>query len=781
MPKKAAAENPPNPPFPQLNGQNWKTDTLFSEVKPLHQEMIIYKKEGDQRLYQVLARGEKGLTIQDIIHHKTHDLPIPATHVTHSKNYLFIAALTPKESELSGFYVIRLIDLYYFAFRSPIPVFFIPTNSELGKVIRVTVESNDHVDEKTLYISTDHDHTVFEIAFKEVEDLMKAQLIAHAMYQAFVHPNFAQLQTILNQFKVQLQSIIKNLLTDFEILKTSPEIQTVISKLQSFHLEEKSTKDLANVLEEAGESAPVRKLREKYTPQLEKLISDFYLQYETLIDTMDLSTPTNISDNRAEPSTSLSSEPDDEEIYALKCYAGIALGTAFLTLVLPKILKKPFSKMAADYSLGHFKFLTKSHVRQVGERLFPELVSKNQGWFSRFINSLGENESKLSKLIVEPEHFKRAAWQTLGNTASVIFSEIVTRPFISSPTDDPSVTEKAILLTRPFSEDHTLWINKNTLYRVAGNQILGTINGAVGLAELEHEIARRIHFFVYETGLEYKIGQALKDETFSLAKHPHYDDFKILIKNDLKRLKELVEEQVLKYLPTELHNPCTAEDLKRLIPGIEAKWKQSETQQAFIETLCKRWMVAIERNFGAVFTAAEKETIQTSLRNQFVNEIQASFERFTTERLQDPKIGRKIATAMGIVTSNILKNIFGTGFANKIKYWAGESFEYWWLMNKTYFFNGTLMQTLTRGSPNPTLFGVSRSISLVTTTPIFIILYSYFGHHITTKRREFAFGLVHGLISNTVSNAIFVEVFEKRIKGSMLDMEAKRLWAKDKR
>ena len=99
----------------------------------------------EETLYQVIAENGGRLVILNRTSNQQHEIPISATKITLSKNYIFAL---PKEgsTEFPGFYLIRLIDAHQFGFKSSIPVFFIPIADEIGTVKDLGVESED--DEK---------------------------------------------------------------------------------------------------------------------------------------------------------------------------------------------------------------------------------------------------------------------------------------------------------------------------------------------------------------------------------------------------------------------------------------------------------------------------------------------------------------------------------------------------------------------------------------------------------------------------------------------------------
>ena len=122
------------------------------------------------------------------------------------------------------------------------------------------------------------------------------------------------------------------------------------------------------------------------------------------------------------------------------------------------------------------------------------------------------------------------------------------------------------------------------------------------------------------------------------------------------------------------------------------------------------------------------------------------------EKRANPGFITKMGNAFAIVFQFTLGRFVSKEKHHMLRFWSNKTWELWTSINKSYFYNSMMMMQLTRGNANPTLFGFTRIISLLITTPIYVTTYTWakgrFG--LRSAKAEFLYGFLYGIVTNSI-------------------------------
>ncbi|MBI3018703.1 MAG: hypothetical protein HYY61_02275 [Deltaproteobacteria bacterium] len=745
-----------------IAGQRW--DKVYPpyqiEGRIWDEKSLIARQDNIPTLYRILAQGKEGITLLNAKTGETHTLPIASQNISLSKNYLFITPL--KES---GFFVLRLIDLYQFGFHSPIPLFFIPLDPETCPLEEIVPQHNDDLQEETLLLKFSRKEAeMVQMDFKDVQDILKAQLISLAVHQAILGPQASELARLVDDLKQELQHYYEDLHQDLERLRKTRLL--IPKELETLNWEQSTVEELSQTLAKVEDSSELQELKLHYAQKFSALVETFNEKYTALVQNVEFSfvvSDTKVSDTLVPDTPFPESQKEDETRTALKWIGGITVGATFVTLVLPKLLKKPFSVLAEKYCYFHYK--NTSWVGYLLKKLLSSGIVPESPSVARTLKTLLPAEEGLFQFKATGKYFKRAFAQLGGDTATVVATELLFRPLQPgwrSPADvivevvtgnarERLSSDHAILINEPFDEKHSLWLQKNFLERIVGNQILGTINTAVNLQFLEKEYNAILQYYVTESGMDNLVFARFNEgQKHELAK---------LIHGDIKEIQDELSAKIQKFnLSSAPRKSPTLEslDIEKNVVRLKAKWA------SHIETLS-----------GTASSPQAKAELEALLEAKIRATYQATLN---TMNLTPQRIGfiQKCILAFNQATLWSLSKVFGEKLATK-------SWGIWTSMNEPYFWNGFIMHNLCRGSFNATQFLYRRSTALIFTTPFWIASYQALRNRgmIRTDRQEFLFGIGYGFVTNLVTHYIFVYGYEKYIVGTAFDLESSKLFKDD--
>lgn len=718
-------------------GQIWNAlDTFHVEGKIASQQLIL-RKDSSQTIYETYPL-ENGFVLVNKQSGKGHFFPVLFKKISFSKNYLF---LTPIEK--SGFYVVRLIDLHHYAFHSPIPLFFIPLDETLETIENVVAEDNETA---LLIQSSNKKQSLTKMAFKDVEGIIIGKLLLWAVHQIFLGPENSKLGKLIESFKHNIEILQENFYKELQEIGGENALHLIPQELNELSFEKSTAEELAQALAKIDNHPKLQNLKHRYAEYFATVVQDFYTDYNSLIENMELSfvphvipraeanrnsnfenffaSPSagSILDNEGSSLSQKIKNPkklEEDTHAALKWYAGIASGTIFVTLVLPKMMKTPFSQIAAHYSGLHVKYTS----------IIRHLIHFLSGT-SKSVPKAETVESILVKLLPSLEketamsgsQFRRAFWQRIGDNSMVLTSEIIARPLFRYVED--SDAKNSILINEPFDKTHSLWFQKNFLYRVVGNQVLGSITSTTNIYLLEKEYNAILKYFLGQDPQALPLTETQK-RTIAKALH-----------QDIQSLQESARKGKIHY---------SASELKR------------------------EWLKTLSQN-GVKITASVAEALEEKIKATLSMVVQE------TPVMSPQKVGiiQKCVKSIGMVVHGSMAKVLGPRLVKETSATYAKSWELWKSLNETYLWNSILMQTATRGSFNGTIYLYQRVGSLIFTTPLYIAGFQSLksrGFFTGNDDREFYFGLAHGFITNLITNYIFVNVYEKHLMETPYDLE----------
>lgn len=753
---------------------------------------------GSQQLtndvYRYQARGKEGLTLIHPQSNRQHKISIPAGSVSVSRHYLWVVG--HREGQPSGFYVIRLIDLNTYIFKSAIPAFFIPTDPALGEVVEVAAKHNndaENPEEERILIRTDQEAgALHDMPFQEVEDIIKLQLLFLAFKQMLFHPGFHRLEEITNQLQEKMKALFEELSTHLK--KLNGEEDALIP--ESFRNQDFShfgPEEMIKFYEAIEENRQLQDLKINASDKLRIALGEFEEAYDTMLQNVE---EINFSDlvidldkqakegavlaenhplhqmiQEAEGVRSGSHEdsptiaqasflpdlPSEDEIYQLfglnpsadqryaaRILAGIIATTIILRLAVPRVASRfagksvSFHEAAAKMSQAEYRTvrhpirMTARLVQWATEHFCPRFLKSESllartvrfasAPLGRLVQSTAAKPVIYQDLVVTADMYRRSFWQMLADTMTVVAGEMMAREWLASPGDKDY--GHSIVSTIPFSETHSLWFQYNVAYTVLSNQILGTIGGVVAISLLEKE----------REGIYQKYLKQLEEKT-------------------TVRLRTLPEGTLGRLGPTEVFR----------------------------------------------FTEAQKIRLSDAL--QLIEERRAASEAMRHRGTQLAAAGsHSVGQALGKGLGRILR---GTGGAVASSYRDGAAL--WYKILTPSLMNNFITQTAFRGGFNGTMFVFGRVVSLAFLCPIYVGLYEKLyrgwmrhklpgavmerlGHRFPRLARTLAnrtlpaalqssaaeflvFGLGYGLATSFVATWLFVNIYEKNMRGSVIDFE----------
>jgi len=737
-----------------IHGQVWsKIDLTYKIIGNIVDEKaFVAQSEAGQTLYRVIAQ-EDTLTLMNITTGDIQTIPLSAQKISISKNYLFfVPASTPSIQRAQGFYILRLIDLYHFGFHSPIPFFFIPLDPELGHPQDVIAEHNpEDQKEKTLLLRSAQG--IIKMEFQDIEDIIKAQLISLATQNGILGNQAQEIIQLIDRTRQEIESFYQDFQTELESIAGQDVSHLIPQEFRDLSLEKISEDDLSELLIKASDSQELQEIKLKYIKRFVNIITTFYDDFSEISKKVEFSF--SLSNTLANTLT-IGVEPEEEPVpqennddtpYALKWYAGITVGTVFITLILPKMLKKPFSKIGAQYSCWHYG--KTSWMGYLINKIYPyaEASSTESRSVGAVLKKLiPEAQTTLAQYDATPAQFKRAFWQMGGDTATVIGTELVFRQWFRHVSDDPEEVKSAILIDEPFDENHSLWFQKNFLERVIGNQLLGTINTTVQLHILEKEYDLLLQHFVFDSNIEKTLAAQPRRRTGDVA----FTKF-----NDEQR----------RQIAWMIHG-----DIKTIQEEVVAHSKNPDFEKSIVK-LREKWLRHIQQTLEssgqtASLSVQARQEIEKVLDTKIRATYQIALEEHSNFTPQKAGVVRKCFLAFKKATIFSLSKVFGEKLAN-------QSFRIWSGLNEPYFWNAVIIHHATRGSFNLTQFMYRRTTSLLFTTPFWLGTYQSLRNKgvINSLRREAMYGVAYGVVTNLTTHFIFVKVYEKYLLHTAYDIE----------
>ena len=631
---------------------------------------------------------------------------------------------------------------------------------------------NDKREEVTLCLSTDNPHVQsVEIPYNDIEDLIQAQTLTLAITQASRHPELKKLNTLVQNFKDELQTLVEDLHHDLS------KVEHLIPKqLKSLDWHTASTDELTDALLKAHQIDAIETIQQDYSEKISDQLTAFVDQYTTFIDSLALSLTYEDPSDGEKPFAGLI--PSEEDIppegwwqgseqntrYALKWCAAGAAGAVFVTWVLPKILKKPFSNIAAESGLGLFMATTRSRIFQFTNWFFPNAM-KSESRAAKIIQRFGKTGQKFEKLTAQGELFKRAFWQNSGNTTAFALWEMILRPLVRSPGERGY--ENAIFSDKPFSDSHTIWVQKNFLHRVFLSWIIGSLSSSVGLTILERDFEKILQSHILDRGVETAVSRQIRRQQphapFEFTKdQKHW--FARMIRDDTKILKATVAQNASLLIDEGIGHPDFAQlKTEEMIKRARERW---------ITEIEK--MVHIKKDFR--FEKSFRERLARFLEQRTTRDLKIKLREATYDIENAGRI-KKFLMAFGNVLHRKTKALFNNRVASSLRFMLSESWGLWSGMNKSYFWTDMLSQCVNRGSVNPSIFAFRRTSSLLFSTPLYVTSYLFVKRRfqLRTHAAEFAFGFASGFVTNAVSSWLFLHVYEKHIWKTAFDLDSDKI------
>lgn len=643
--------------------------------------------------------------------------------------------------------MLRNADLKHFAFRAPLLIFYIPLDETLGPLQNMAITHEADQETELILQYRDPKIGLIYIPFQEVENAMNVQHME--IIQKHLE-TFSEMES----FNQPIESFQKKVNALYEVFPQEPLLQKALSQTVFPNIHELTPVTFEQFLIKLNQSDPLEPVLMQYAKKMQDLILSFLEDMDQVLSRIPLSNipPSMLT---AYPPL-LSSIPDKIEDLepdtrkALSFYAGILGTAAFVAWVLPKFLKKPFSKMAWDYSIFHNRLFNLSWTRAISEKLFPEFVHASPSRLAQFIRSMGGQENKYRDLIGSAEQFKRAFAQCSGGTLAVIATELLTRPFYRSTLD--AEAPNAIFLSQPFSQTHSLWIQKNVLYRMLNGFILGSISTTGQIAILEREYMRLLQEMVLDTHLESTLAFSLTQEQRRM--------FVEGMHRDLTKIRSAVQREISEVLAQGLpasNVMVTTKSLPETIQRIRDRWIQTlesmnphPSHEAFIH----------------------RARLETTLTAKLTATTQLAIERFSRETRAPGKI-KKMGLILSSALHQKLAHSLGSRTANEISSISRKTWELWAYGLQPKLWNDFTAQMAFRGSFNLTYFAYCRLLSLVWALPLYVGTYEVaktrFGAH--GLKGEFLYGFSYNLICGYLYNLILLHAYEKPLMNTAFDLE----------
>src|SRR3989338_1011043 len=387
-----------------IEGQQWEylTPTHFTSTGA---HFFTAEKNNEKTLYEIQLNDEGKLSIINTSLNKKHSFSIQVTDYCISKHMLF---LTKKGTDSTpGFYIIRLVDLVEYGFESPVPIFFIPTDSSYGHLKNIVVEHDFALKESKILITIDQPGGgILQISYDEIDAIIKIQIVHLAVYQLSHNQDLKELEVILQKHKDALSFIFQKLTSRIKQLDKEGEFARLFSDLQHIHLEAASVDDIYNILKLLNEAPKLNQLKEEFAPAFVEQLVSFEEAYVSLMAKVKLSFGKlpQLNGNEAiivipEVSHSDLAQEKNDVPFAIACLVGIAAGVLLYRFALPKMKGMSFNDMNAAFGQSYHGFLNKPKIRIFFEYLFPNFVKNSKSSIATYIRSLGAvNEAEYAAI-----------------------------------------------------------------------------------------------------------------------------------------------------------------------------------------------------------------------------------------------------------------------------------------------------------------------------------------------------------------------------------------------
>ena len=176
---------------------------------------------------------------------------------------MFVTLPKKINSDHHGFYVIRMVDFYNFAFQSPVPLFFIPTHRDYGHIEAIIAKYEDRTREVSLYIKSEHDeHSLISVDYNDLTDLIKAQLITYALNHMLTNPSFKKLIPIIQKFEKKTKEFYQSLNADLSRLSQTQNDTLIPESLKNLVFASTSVQELSQELSKSDDHPALNALKE---------------------------------------------------------------------------------------------------------------------------------------------------------------------------------------------------------------------------------------------------------------------------------------------------------------------------------------------------------------------------------------------------------------------------------------------------------------------------------------------------------------------------------------
>ena len=744
-----------------------------------------------------------------------HTISLPTKNLTLSKNYLWIV---PRKEENPGFYLVRLADLYHYSFQSPIPVFYMPLAPTIGAVKDISVETSEEGEESQesrVTISTEAGEPI-SITFEEIEHVVKVQLIYLALQQAIRNPELQELNTLVSSLQSNFNSFYEDLNAELKTAGGENAANFVTPKLRDLNWESATPEELANALSETDSNPQLQAIKEKYAHRLTEIMENFQTAYDGLMSKVefsfaDLNKPVLASEDNplSELASSTSSdtpplkdkseERRHQTNVAIGWYGAIAAGTVLALWGLPRTPWRPIysgldrvvrTLTFERWGIGYVPPLTGESLSEIGANYSKLHWYRIARPLQNFVRRRAGQEAMYAVRDVTAKQFKRAFYQSLADTATVVGFELYFRPHFRH------VGEKgwtnAIMVDAPFTPVHALWWHKNFLYNVLSNQIVGTMQTAASFTVLEKELDDVVKKFIVGQDLEGIINTQMKRASDTVPFKFTEKEQRVLseiVNSDINDLKEKMTERLKERAERGL---TTKPGLFEVIPEAEITALQESWVQQIEKRIEKRyqtplWKRIFVRDRPKSRTSFQligevKEAMGRNLKTAIAADTQTAlddaFVDLAKTMTQKKGMFKKMVLALGQATYGGMEKVLGGNAAKEISNWGTKSVKYWCNQFEPQFWNMFLLHTPFRGSFNPSIFIFHRGLSLVFLTPFYVGSYTLAKRTIgvRTSLGEFAYGTFYGIVTSYVFSYLFLQLYEKPLLGTKYDLEFVKYW-----
>ena len=325
-----------------------------------------------------------------------------------------------------------------------------------------------------------------------------------------------------------------------------------------------------------------------------------------------------------------------------------------------------------------------------------------------------------------------------------------------------------------------LWVQKNVLYDFARRQMLWTFMSTLGIAIMERDNESILKALVYDTELQNQVGAKLNltgGDKFKLPKDVRQNIARV-IGDDLKYgLNSRVEQEAATLLfkgerAIEYGHQDIQRALDQVKPGLRQKWIRE------METMIGKQNGLRGFQFDAVF----KGKLEQAMNTYMDNSAKRAFSGYMHLRTSNGSLVKKWMQAFSGVIQGGMVKVMGVRWTSTLDYWFRNNWRIWHKTHKAYWVNAMALQTVFRGGPNLTTIAFSRVSQLLYTTPVWIVTYSLWTRYIGFKSgwHDITHGIIYGFLTNQVMNYVFVELYEKKMMDTWMDLEFSSSLAQEK-